>query len=207
MNQKKHIIKHQGRTWYTQTAYAGFFVGKGRRDVDQLIRVGSIAFYKHPKRGRVVAGHPPAGWILKDPNVYPWEDEDAAEIETPSESETPEKTDAESSEQPPVKPKPVSRRLDLNLEKARKMAAEAELAELKLAEKRREQSARDCETILSCLQAGFNTEVVPYLHELNLKKAETENLKRRYANAFKVAITRYNDIRAREISLTLEADE
>lgn len=198
MNQKKHIIKHQGKTYHTQTGYASYFVGKTRKDVNQLVRVGSIESYKHPKRGYVVAGHPPAGWVLKDPASYPWEDEiEAAESEP---------TDATSPEEAPVKPKPVSRRPDLNLEKARKMAAEAELAELKLAEKRREQSARDCETILSCLQAGFNTEVIPHLHELNLKKPQTDALKRLYANAFKVAVTRYNDIRARELSLMIEAE-
>lgn len=196
MNQKS--IKINGQKWYTQTGYAEFFEGKTYHNVVQCVRAGTLE--SRQRGGRVyVSGHPPAGWVLKDPASYPWEDEiEAAESEP---------TDATSPEEAPVKPKPVLRRPDLNLEKARKMAAEAELAELKLAEKRREQSARDCETILSCLQAGFNTEVIPHLHELNLKKPQTDALKRLYANAFKVAITRYNDIRAREISLTLEADE
>ena len=199
MNQKS--IKINGQKWYTQTGYAEFFEGKTYHNVVQCVRAGTLE--SRQRGGRVyVSGHPPAGWILKDPNSFPWEDSPDVPA---AESETPDATDT--TEQPK---KPVIRRLDLNLEKARKMAAEAELAELKLAEKRREQSARDCETIISCLQSGFNLEVVPYLHELGLKKPQTDTLKRLYANAFKLAVKRYNDIRARELSLvsnTTEADE
>lgn len=70
MNQNKQIVVLDGVTWYSQTKYASFFVGKNRKDVSQLVRMKKLETKKH--NGRIyVRGYPPATWELADPNVSP----------------------------------------------------------------------------------------------------------------------------------------
>ena len=171
MNQKFRTI--DGVKCWTFRTYAAFFVGKSYKDVEQAEKDGRIAS-KRKGGHRYAFGLPPASWVLKDPAVFPWVDQPAA---APSEPPAGDPTPAKKS---PATP----RRIDLNAEKARKMAAEAELAELKLAKEKSKLYERVAETVLRCIRAGFNKEVVPFLYDLNLKKLQVEHLARCYDKAF-----------------------
>lgn len=70
MNQNKQTVVLDGITWYSQVKYASFFVGKDRRDVNQLIRLGKLETKKH-KNHVYVRGYPPASWELVNPDDAP----------------------------------------------------------------------------------------------------------------------------------------
>jgi hypothetical protein len=165
MKQNKHQIKLDGVYWLSPTRYGEFF-GKTRQSVDQVIRAGDLRKKKHA--GRIyVAGLPPASWSVKPELLEEWNLVTETWLEAPAPNET----------------KPKSRRPpDLNFEKARKMAAEAELAELKLEEKKGELARNTAEMVIEIFRDSF-VGVIEHLYELDLNKAQLAKLRTLYRGA------------------------
>ena len=90
MNQNRHTVTLDGITWYSQVKYASFFVGKNRKDVNQLIRLGKLETKKH-KNHIYVRGYPPASWELVNPDDAPaydfFQEPDAVESDNPTSAE------------------------------------------------------------------------------------------------------------------------
>lgn len=170
MKQNKHSVKLDGLVWLSPTRYGEFF-GKPRQGVYQLLKSGGLRQKKHA--GRVyVAGFPPASWSP----VAELRDEWNAVTETWLAAPAPaEKTASE--------PRPKARRPpDLNFEKARKMAAEAELAELKLEEKKGEMARNTAELVIEIFRDSF-APVIERLYELDLNKVQLAKLRTMYRSA------------------------
>ena len=171
MNQKKHTVYLDGLAWLSPTRYGELF-GKPRQGVYQLLKSGGLRQKKHA--GRVYcSGFPPASWSVLPEFRDEWKT--VTESWLSASAASPEKSSA------PKKPNP-RRPPDLNREKARKMAAEAELAELKLEEKKGELAKNTAELVIELFRDSF-ARVIEHLYELDLNKAQLAKLRSLYRSA------------------------
>lgn len=164
----KNIVKFvKGEYLYTPSTYARKY-GRDAQEVYNMMRDERLKVVTYRGR-RYVTGFPPAGWK----EVDGWQDfpekkpEPVTVPDLPDSPIVPSET-SEPPEQPAPKRARSPRSFDLNFEKARKTAADAELAELKLADKRGELADKYVNLFYDC----FARAVQPYkmkLAELDLK--------------------------------------
>lgn len=171
MKQKNVCKIIDGEVWYNESTYARMY-GRDRQDVFKAVKNGSLRSIRH--RGKVyVTGSPLAGWVK------------VMDVEPPkprkSKAPTISKTATVQSDILAATPTPKSRRHrrppDLNAEKARKMAADAKLSELKLEKQRGDLASSYCNMIFDCFVRAFS----PFklrLIELKLTKEQTKQLEK-----------------------------
>ena len=163
----KNIVKViDGEICYVPATYARKY-GRDDSEVHNCMRDGRLPTRIY--RGRKYTfGEPPAGWEISQSWVEPEPRQKSVPVPVLPDSplvplETPEPAD-----KPAPKKTRSPRSFDLNFEKARKTAADAELAELKLADKRGELADKYVNLFYDC----FARAVQPYkmkLAELDLK--------------------------------------
>ena len=164
MKQKNVCKIIDGEVWYNESTYARMY-GRDRQDVFKAVKNGSLRSVRH--RGKVyVTGSPLAGWV-KVMDVEPPKPRKSA-------IDKKETTDILA---PIPKPRKHRRPPDLNAEKARKMAADAKLSELKLEKQRGDLASSYCNMIFDCFVRAFS----PFklrLIELKLTKEQTKQLEK-----------------------------
>ena len=164
MKQKNVCKTIDGEVCYSESTYARMY-GKTRMDVFKAVKNGTLRSVRH--RGKTwVTGSPLPGW------------EKVMDVEPPKRGkQKTEPPDILSAPVPLPKPKRPRRPPDLNAEKARKMAADAKLSELKLEKQKGDLASTYCNTILDCFIRAFS----PFklrLVELNLTKDQTRQLQK-----------------------------
>lgn len=165
MKQKNICKIIDGEVCYNESTYARMY-GKTRMDVFKAVKSGNLRSIK--QKGKVwVTGSPLPGWTK------------VLDIEPPKprkqKTEPPDILSA--SPVPVVKPRRPRRPPDLNAEKARKMAADAKLSELKLEKQRNELAASYCNMVYDCFVRAFSPFKLKLI-ELGLKKEQTRELQK-----------------------------
>lgn len=167
MKQKNVCKIIDGEVWYNESTYARMY-GRDRQDVFKAVKNGSLRSIRH--RGKVyVTGSPLAGWVK------------VMDVEPPKPRKSVVKKDLTTQPDilsaPVPKPRKPRRPPDLNAEKARKMAADAKLSELKLEKQRGDLASSYCNMIFDCFVRAFS----PFklrLIELKLTKEQTKQLEK-----------------------------
>ena len=167
MKQKNVSKIIDGEVWYNESTYARMY-GRDRQDVFKAVKNGSLRSIRH--RGKVyVTGSPLAGWVK------------VMDVEPPKPRKSVVKKDLTTQPDilsaPVPKPRKHRRPPDLNAEKARKMAADAKLSELKLEKQRGDLASSYCNMIFDCFVRAFS----PFklrLIELKLTKEQTKQLEK-----------------------------
>ena len=192
----KNIVKYvKGEVLYTPATYARKY-GRAIREVCDSMKEGRIRVVVYYNR-RYVTGEPPAGWQIADSWVEPEIKEKRVPKLPPSPllEDVPEPdATAGQGDKPKRVRHNVARVYDLNAEKARKTHAEAETAELKLADKRGELADKYVNMFYDCFTAALQ----PYkmaITELDLKhdnivllQSKLDNLVSDLANNIKKAL-------------------
>ena len=165
----KNVVKIiKGERCYRPATYARKY-GRALREVCDAMKDGRLPVVIYYKV-RYTKGEPPAGWQVSPDWVEPDLDRKPEPVTVPDLPDSPlvPSETLEPPEQPAPKRARSPRSFDLNFEKARKTAADAELAELKLADKRGELADKYVNLFYDC----FARAVQPYkmkLAELDLK--------------------------------------
>ena len=192
----KNIVKFvKGELLYTPATYARKY-GRAIREVCDAMKDGRIRVVVYYNR-RYATGEPPAGWKVADSWVEPEIKEKRVPKLPPSPllEDAPEPdTTAGQGDKPKPKRLRAAKVYDLNAEKARKTHAEAENAELKLADKRGELADKYVNMFYDCFTAALQ----PYkmaITELDLKhdnivllQSKLDNLVSDLANNIKKAL-------------------
>lgn len=164
--QQKNVCKViEGEVCYSESTYARMY-GKTRMDVFKAVKNGSLRSIRH--RGKTwVTGSPLAGW------------QKVMDVEPPKPRTVKKSLQVQTNDilTPPIKPKRHRRPPDLNAEKARKMAADAKLSELKLEKQKGDLASTYCNMIFDCFVRAFSP-LKLQLIELNLKKEQTQTLQK-----------------------------